>query len=75
MNQSIQVCTDWYKSDGIVDLISTFGTFIGIFVAMIGYGTLVATICIVGLIISLLIAGISAHIGLTISEEMEEEEN
>ena len=42
---------------------------------MFGYGTFVATICIVGLIISLLIAGISAHIGLTISEEMEEEEN
>ena len=75
MKKSIKVCNDWFISAGIVALISTFGTFIGMFVAMIGYGTFVATICIVGFIISLLIAGISAHIGLTISEEMEEEEN
>ena len=75
MKKSIKVCNDWFISAGIVALISTFGTFIGAFVAMFGYGTFIATICIVGLIFSLLIAGISAHIGLTISEEMEEEEN
>ena len=75
MKKSIKVCNDWFISAGIVGAISAIGAFIGAFIAMFGYGTFVAAICIVGLIISLLIAGISAHIGLTISEEMEEEEN
>ena len=74
MKKSIKMCNDWFIGAGIVAAISAIGAFIGAFVAMFGYGTFIATICIVGLIFSILIAAIVGQIGLTISEEMEEKE-
>lgn len=74
MKKSIKLCNDWFIGAGIVALISAIGAFIGGFIAMFGYGTFIATICLVSLIFSVSIAAIVSQIGLTISEEMEEKE-